>query len=104
MKILFGTAVTVLVVGLSACGSGGNVRSTTEYTAPSASKLTHPAYSPYAAYGDERENWRPEVANRDGSLVRPQEPATEYDRADYDCVPLSVGSAGALVTAPPGTF
>jgi hypothetical protein len=104
MKILFGAAVTALAVGLSACGSGGNVRSAGDYNAPSAPKLTHPAYSPYAAYGDERDSWRPDVADREELLVRPCDPATEYDRPAYESAPWTVGSTGALAAAPPGTF
>jgi len=103
MKILFNMTAIVLALALSACGSGGNLRSAGEYNAPPAPALTHPYYSPYAAYGDERGKWRPEVVDRDKRLIRPQEPATDYDRADYEGIPWAVGLAGALVTIP-GTF
>ena len=104
MKILFGATATILTVSLGACGSGGNLRSAAEYGAPSVSPLTHPSYNPYAAYGDERGHWRPEVVDRDGRLARPREPTTENNRAEYESAPWAIESIGALDSSPRGTF
>jgi hypothetical protein len=104
MKILFGPTATVLALALGACGSGGNLRPVGEYNAPSPPAVRHPAYSPYAAYADEQGNWRPKIFDREGSMVRPQEPATENDRARYEDAPWAIHSTKALASAPRGTF
>ena len=104
MKILFEATATVLALALGACGSGGNLRSAGEYNAPSPPAVSHPVYSPYAAYGDGRGNWRPKVFDREGQLVTPSEPATALDRPGYESAPWAIGSTKTLGIIPPGTF
>lgn len=104
MKTFPDATTIALVLALSACGSSGNLRSTGEYDAPPAPTLTHPYYNPYAANGDERANWRPEVVDREGQLVRPREPAIDYGRAGYESAPWAIDYAKAPAAAPLGTF
>ena len=69
-----------------------------------ASPVQHPNYDPYSAYGESNATWRPPVADRNGTIVKPNEPSTEAERPDYEHAPWATGAAGGTVFAPPGTF
>ena len=75
---VFAPAAAALLLTLAACGSGGNLRSVSDYTAPAAPPIRHPFYDPTAAYGDARATWRPPVVDLNGGLVRPRAEETSW--------------------------
>lgn len=93
----------LLAVCLVACSSG-NVKSAKHYTAPAALPVRNPIYNPYAAYGKANAIWQPPVFNRDVTIVKPAEPASQFDRPSYEVAPWALGAAGGSQFAPPGTF
>jgi hypothetical protein len=96
--------VCFALLSVSACASPPNVRSANDYDAPSAPPVKHPLYDPYAPYGQANATWRPPVINRDGTIVRPADPAEQAQRPDYEHASWATGAAGGKVFAPPGTF
>lgn len=93
----------LLAAYLVACSSG-NVKSAKDYSAPAAPPVRNPLYNPYAAYGEANATWQPPVFNRDGTVVKPAEPASQADRPGYEFAPWATGAAGGSKYAPPGTF
>jgi hypothetical protein len=94
----------LLPIGLGACTDGPNVTSAKDYTAPAAPPVRNPLYDPYAAYGETNATWTPPVFNRDGTIMKPSEPASQSDRPGYEFAPWASGASGGSQTAPPGTF
>ena len=92
-----------VVLSLLAC-SGGNLKSARDYDAPAAPPMRHPTYNPSAAYGEANAIWRPPVFDRNGTVVKPADPASDYRRPDYEHAPWATGAAGGSAFAPPGTF
>ena len=92
--------VPMIAALLTACSSG-NVKSAKEYSAPAAPPVRNPIYDPYAAYGEANATWEPPVFNRDGTIVKPAEPASQADRPAYEFAPWATGGSQY---APPGTF
>jgi hypothetical protein len=92
------------LLSVSACASPPNVRSANDYDAPAAPPMKHPLYDPYAPYGQANAIWRPPVINRDGTIVKPTDPAEQAQRPDYEHAAWATGAAGGSVLAPPGTF
>jgi hypothetical protein len=88
---------------LPAC-STGNVKSTKDYSPPPVPSVRNPIYDPYAGYGTANATWQAPVFNRDGTIVKPSEPASQADRPDYESAPWATGAAGGTQYAPPGTF
>ena len=88
---------------LAACSSG-NVKSAKDYTVPAPPPVRNPIYNPYAAYGEADATWQPPVFNRDGTVVKPAEPASQSDRPSYETAPWATGADGGSRFAPPGTF
>jgi len=103
MRPLPPLAILLLALGLAACHTG-NLESANDYSPPPAPPVQHPNYDPYSAYGQSNATWRPPVADRNGTIVKPNEPSTEGDRPDYEHAPWATGAAGGTVFAPPGTF
>jgi hypothetical protein len=66
--------------------------------------VRNPVYDPYAGYGTANATWQPPVFNRDGTIVKPAEPALQADRPDYENAPWATGAAGGSRYTPPGTF
>ncbi len=98
-------ALAALPVALSLMGcSGGNLKSASDYHAPPAPPVRHPSYNPYAPYGEANATWRPPVFDRDGTVVKPADPASDYRRPDYEHAPWATGAEGGSALAPPGTF
>ena len=95
--------ILCVVAAASACSSG-NVKSASDYDAPAAPPVKHPDYDPYAAYGQATATWRPPVADRNGTIVKPHEPATSLDRPDYEHAPWATGAGAGSASAPAGTF
>jgi hypothetical protein len=96
--------ILMLLVALAACSGGPNVKSAQDYTAPKAPPVRNPLYNPYAAYGEANASWTPPVFNRDGTIMKPAEPASQSDRPSYEFAPWASGAAGGSRNAPPGTF
>ncbi len=94
----------LLVLGLTACSGGPNVKSASDYSPPPAPPVRNPLYNPYAAYGEANATWTPPVFNRDGTIMKPAEPASQSDRPQYEYAPWSTGASGGNRYAPPGTF
>jgi uncharacterized lipoprotein len=105
MRPALPVAIILAAVVLSACStSPPNVKSANDYNPPAAPPVQHPLYDPYAAYGQANATWRPPVINRDGTIVKPYDPAVDAQRPDYEHAPWATGAAGGSVEAPPGTF
>ncbi len=94
----------LLSLSLAACSQSPNVKSASDYTAPKAPPVRNPLYNPYAAYGEANATWTPPVFNRDGTIVKPAERASQSDRPDYETAPWASGASGGSRNAPPGTF
>jgi hypothetical protein len=95
--------VPLLFAYLAACSSA-NVKSAKDYSAPAAPPVRNSLYNPYAAYGESNATWQPPVFNRDGTIVKPAEPASQADRPRYEFAPWATGAGGGSQYAPPGTF
>lgn len=93
----------LLFLATAAC-SGGNVESASDYDPPAAPPLKHPLYDPTAAYGSARATWAPPTYNRDGTMVRPEDPDVSIGRPDYEHAQWATGAQGGSALAPPGTF
>ena len=88
---------------LSGCSSG-NLKSAKDYTAPPPPPIQHPNYSPYARYGEANAQWRPPVVDRDGTIQKPAEPASQWDRSNYEGATWATGAGRSVFSGPPGTF
>lgn len=91
------------LIPLAACDNG-NIKPTSSYNAPKAPPVRNPLYNPYAAYGEANATWEPPTYNRDDTVVKPAEPASQYDRPDYEYAPWATGTRGGSASAPFGTF
>jgi hypothetical protein len=94
----------LLPIGLGACTGGPNVKSAKDYSVPAAPPVRNSLYNPYAAYGEANATWTPPVFNRDGTIMKPTEPASQSDRPGYEFAPWASGASGRSQNAPPGTF
>jgi len=94
----------LLALALTACSGGPNVKSASDYNPPPAPPVRNPLYNPYAAYGEANATWTPPVFNRDGTIMKPAEPASQSDRPEYEYAPWANGASGGSRYAPPGTF
>ena len=91
------------LIPLAACDNG-NIKPLSSYNAPNAPPIRSPIYNPYAAYGEANATWEPPTYNRDGTIVRPTEPASQSDRPAYEFAPWATGAGGGTASAPFGTF
>ncbi len=104
MKIAIkGTALGLLAV-LTACGSGGNIKTAADYGAPNPPAVRYPTYQAYAAYGQTPAIWHPPVIDRSGTIVSPTEPATSWDRPDYEGAVWAQRAGPSAYGGPAGTF
>ena len=99
-------ALPVLLLALAtlAACDNGNIRPVSSYSAPKAPPVRNPVYNPYAAYGEANATWQPPAFNRDGTVVKPAEPASQSDRPAYEFAPWATGASGGSANAPSGTF
>jgi hypothetical protein len=95
--------VGILILGLAGCDHG-NVKTAADYDPPPPPPIQHPNYEPYTAYGTANATWQPPVVNREGSIVKPVEPASEWDRPRYEAAPWASGAQPSPYGGPPGTF
>jgi hypothetical protein len=94
----------LLILGsLAACDSG-NIEPISSYNAPKAPPVRNSTYNPYAAYGEANATWEPPTYNRDGTIMKPAEPASQSDRPAFESAPWATGAGGGSASAPFGTF
>jgi hypothetical protein len=93
----------IAALALAGCASP-NVRAANTYAAPTAPPIRSFFYDPYAAYGSANATWQPPVYDRQGTIVKPVEPASQGNRPDYEHAPWATGAAGGDANRPPGTF
>jgi hypothetical protein len=79
----------LLAIGLAGCAHG-NVRSQASIHGPKPPTVLHPLYDPYASYGSAPAAWRPALATRAGTIVKPTDPADQADRPAYEQAKWSV--------------
>ena len=102
MKFL--TLISALAFGLAACGSGGNLKTAKDYDVPPPPPVAHPVYDPYAAYGEARATWGPPVIDRDGTIQKPSDPSSQWDRPDCENAPWATGAGRSVFSGPARTF
>ena len=98
------TLIPLLTISLAACGNGGNLQSAKDYHVPPPPVVAHSTYNPYAAYGEARATWRSPVVDRDGTIQKPVEPSSQWDRPEYENAPWATGAGRSVFSGPPGTF
>ena len=87
----------VLLLGLAACSSGGNLSAAGAQRGPTPP----PIRNPYARPGDVPATWVSPVFDAHGTIVHPIDPKVEQGIPDYGHAPW-LGSGGA--GRPAGTF
>ena len=103
MRLVRFLAPVAAMLVLAAC-SGGNLKTASDYSAPSAPTVRYPTYNPYAPSGTAKATWVPPVVNRHGTVVRPNDPSVLSGRPDYEHAEWATGAGGGDRLAPPGTF
>ena len=93
----------VAALALSGCASP-NLRKPDSYNAPAAPPIQQFFYDPFSAYGSANAIWTPPVYDRNGTIVKPVEPASQGTRPDYEHSTWATGAAGGDARRPPGTF
>jgi hypothetical protein len=96
-------AFLAISIPLAACSSG-NVRAPSTYATVAPPPVSTPYYDPYPAYGSSNATWRPPVYDRNGTIVKPADPATQSSRPNYETAEWATGASGGSASAPPGTF
>ncbi len=103
MKSTLLLAIATLLMSLTSCASG-NLKSAKDYDVPPPPAIQHHFYNPYASYGEAHATWRPPVVDRDEAIQKPAEPASQWDRPDYEGSGWVSGAARSVFSGPPGTF
>lgn len=103
MRFLTKTAVLITVTALTGC-AGGNVKTSSDYSSPPAPHVNHPYFNPWMPYGSARATWKPPVANRMSTIVKPDDPAASLTRPDYEAAPWATGAQPSPYGGPAGTF
>ena len=103
MKFTLLALIAVSLVSLTSCSSG-NLKSAKDYNVPPPPPIQHPSYNPYASYGEAHATWWPPVVDRDGMIQKPAEPASQWDRPNYEDSGWASGAARSVFSRPPGTF
>ena len=103
MKPTLLVAIAAALLALAGCSSG-NLKSAKDYDVPPPPPIRHSTYNPYAKYGEANAAWRPPVVDRDGTVQKPAEPSSQWDRPDYEGAGWASGAAHSVFSGPPGTF
>ena len=103
MKALLLAVTAFSLLSLANCSSG-NLKSAKDYNVPPPPPIKQPSYNPYASYGEANATWRPPVVDRDGTVQKPMEPASQWDRPNYEGSGWASGAARFVFSGPPGTF
>ena len=101
---LFNLVMLTALAGVPAACSNANLKLASDYTAPSAPRVKHSYYNPYAAYGEANATWTSPVWDRDGTITRPADPGVDVGRPAYESAPRAIGAADGRAYTPPGTF
>ena len=88
----------VCVLALSGCAHG-NLRSANDRPLKPP-PVRQAQYDPYASYGSSPAHWSPSVASREGTIVRPTDPADQGSRPDYEHAKWAVSQVAGRA----GTF
>lgn len=102
MKPLHSIAIFA-VLALAGCASP-NLKSPNSYNAPAAPPIQQFFYNPFAPYASANATWAPPVYDRNGTIVKPVEPASQGTRPNYEHAAWAIGASGGDVNRPPGTF
>lgn len=97
-------AVFATLLLLGACGSGGNIKTAADYHSPKPPSVAHPTYQPFAAYGQTSAIWHPPVIDRSGTILRPSDTSTSWDRPNYEGSGWAQTAAPSPYGGPAGTF
>ena len=102
MRFLLGFHLpcAALMIVLAGCDNG-NLKTAQSYGLPSAPAVRSPLFDPFATPGQVPATWLPPVYDREGTIVRPQDPSAEWDFEDYQHAPWLTGRSRS---APSGTF
>lgn len=98
------TAILITLTALTGCASGGNVNTAGNYSSPPAPHVFHPDFNPWMPYASAHATWDPPVANRMGTIVKPDDPAVSLTRPDYEAAPWAIGAQPSPYGGPAGTF
>ncbi|WP_336764107.1 hypothetical protein [Asaia sp. VD9] len=79
----------LLGLGLGAC-THPNVADPGTLHGPAAPYVSNRYNDPYAAYGSTPVIWKPAIATRSGTIVKPTDPVDQAERPDYEHAPWSV--------------
>lgn len=88
---------------LAGCASP-NVKKPGDYAAAPAPAVHDKYYDPYAAYGSSNATWAPPAVDRWGTIVKPNDPSTDWTRPDYEAAPWATGAQPSPYGGPAGTF
>jgi hypothetical protein len=103
MKSPFPIVLSLAATALAGCAQG-NLRQPSSYAALAPPTVRNPWYDPYAAYGSSNAIWRPLVYDLQRTIVKPDEPASQASRPNYEGAEWATGAAGGSNFKPPGTF
>lgn len=103
MKSILLFAIAASLMSLISCASG-NLKSAKDYNVPPPPAIQYPSYNPHASYGEAHATWRPPVVDRDGTIQKPAEPASQWDRPNYEGSGWASGAARSVFSGSPGTF
>ena len=103
MKFVSLASIATPLICLTSCASG-NLKSAKDYNVPPPPPIQHPAYNAYASYGEVHATWRPPVVDRNGTIQKPAEASSQWDRPDYEGSGWATGAARSVFSRPPGTF
>ena len=96
-------AIAASLCALIGC-SGGNLKSAKDYDVPPPPPIRHSIYNPNAGYGEANAIWRPPVVDRDGTIQKPTETSSQWDRPNYEGSEWATGAARSVFRGAPGTF
>lgn len=86
------------MLALSGCAHG-NLRSANDRPLKPP-PVRQAQYNPYASYDSSPAHWSPSVASREGTIVRPTDPADQGNRPDYEHAKWAVSQVAGRA----GTF
>ncbi|MBB2199486.1 hypothetical protein HLH44_18950 [Gluconacetobacter sp. 1c LMG 22058] len=91
--------IAVVATSVAGCAHG-NIRSVASYHPPPPPHVKQPLFDPYAPYGSAPAVWRPALASRAGTIVKPNDPVDQADRPSYETSAWSIDQKAAKA----GTF
>lgn len=95
-------ATMAFLFALTGCSSG-NLKSANNYDVPPP-PIRRSTYNPNAGYGEANATWRPPVMDRDGTIQKPTETSSQWERPNYEGSEWATGAARSVFRGAPGTF